>query len=80
MEVRSVDPRDTEWGDDFPAYRVYFFTDPAPGLHGLKSDEFEIRQAPDVGSVIEWAANEAAGRAYVCMRWCLRHVRRVADF
>ena len=65
MEVRSVDPRDTEWGEDFPAYRVSFFTDPWPGLHGWTSDEFEIWQAPGVHSVVEWAANEADGRTYL---------------
>ena len=53
MEVRRVDPRDTEWEEDFPAYRIYFFTKPGPGLHGRTSDEFEIQQAPDVRSVIE---------------------------
>jgi hypothetical protein len=65
MEVRRVDPRDAEWEEDFPAYRVYFFTDPGPGLHGWASDEFEIVKASDVRSVIEWAENEAAGRTYI---------------
>ena len=65
MEVRRVDPRDAEWEEDVPAYRVYFFTDPGPGLHGWASDEFEIVKASDVRSVIEWAENEAAGRTYI---------------
>ena len=65
MEVRRVDPRDTEWEEVFPAYRVNFFTDPAPGVQGWTSHEFEIREAPDVRSLIEWAHNEAAGRTYI---------------
>jgi hypothetical protein len=65
VEVRRVDPRDTEWEEDYPTYRVYFFTDPGPGLHGWTSDEFELRRAPDVGSVIEWAEKEAGGRTYI---------------
>lgn len=65
MEVRRVDPRDTEWEEDFPTYRVYFFTEPGPGLYGWTSDEFEIRQATDVRTVIEWADSQAAGRPYI---------------
>jgi hypothetical protein len=65
MEVRRVDPRDTEWEEDYPTYRVYFFTDPGPGRHGWTSDEFELQQAPDVGSVVEWAEKEAGGRTYI---------------
>jgi hypothetical protein len=64
MEVRRVDPRDTEWGRDFPTYRVHFFTG-GPGRHGWTSDEFELQQAPDVKAVIEWAEKEAVGRTYI---------------
>jgi hypothetical protein len=65
MEVRRVDPRDTEWEEDFPTYRVYFFTDPGPGLHGWTSDEFELKQAEDVQAVIDWSEKEADGRTYI---------------
>jgi len=65
MEVRRVDPRDTEWERDFPTYRVYFFTDPGSGRHSWTSDEFELQQAPDVRAVIEWAEKEAEGRTYI---------------
>ena len=65
MQVRPVDPRDTEWEEGLPTYRVHFFTDPGPGVHGWTSDEFEIRQAPDVRAVLDWAEEEAAGRTYI---------------
>jgi len=65
MEVRRIDPRDTEWEEDFPTYRVYFFTDPGPGPRGWTSDEYQISQAPDVRTVIEWADEQAAGRTYI---------------
>jgi hypothetical protein len=65
MEVRRIDPRDTEWEQDFPTYRVHFFADPGFGLHGWTSDEFELQQARDVKAVIEWAEKEAGGRTYI---------------
>ena len=65
MEVRRVDPRDTGWEEDFPAYRVYFFIDPGPGSRGWTSDEYEISQAPDVRTVMEWADEQADGRSYI---------------
>jgi hypothetical protein len=65
MQVRPIDPRDTEWEEDFPTYRVYFFTDRRPGVDGWTSDEFEIRQAPDVRAVLDWAETNAAGRTYI---------------
>src|SRR5689334_10904623 len=80
MEVRRVDPRDTEWEEDFPTYRVYFFTDPGPGLHGWTSDEFEIREAPDVRAVIEWQTRRPPVARTSCMPWCVRHTRRAAAF
>jgi hypothetical protein len=60
MEVRHVDPRDTRWEEDYPTYRVYFFTVP-----GGVSEEYEIRHAPDVRTVIGWADEQAAGRTYI---------------
>jgi hypothetical protein len=36
-------------------------------LHGSRgaSDEYEIREAPDVRTVMEWADEQAAGRSYI---------------
>jgi hypothetical protein len=57
VDVRPVDPRDTTWEVDGPAYRVYFWK-PVPqpiGLHkGFESEEFEVTGA-DVQEVIAWA-------------------------
>jgi hypothetical protein len=60
-----LDPCDTEWEEDYATYRVYFFTDPGRRSHGWASDEYEIRCAPDVPTVIEWADEQAAGRTYI---------------
>ena len=58
MEIIPVDPRDQTWEDASPRYRVYF-------VEGSASDEYEIRGAPDVGSVIDWADADRAARPYV---------------
>ena len=80
MEVRRIDPRDTEWEQDFPTYRVHFFTDPGPGLHGWTSDEFELQQAQDVKAVIEWADKEARGRTYIIYALVAAPHRTSSDF
>jgi hypothetical protein len=63
VRSRAVDPRDTRWEVDNPAYRVYFFEpergDP-PG--SWQSDEYEITEA-DVAEVLTWA--KADGRVFV---------------
>jgi len=67
VDVRPVDPRDTTWEVDEPAYRVYFWR-PVPqpiGVpRGLASEEFEVTGA-DVQEVIAWAeATAGSDRAY----------------
>jgi hypothetical protein len=63
--VQSIDPRDTEWEVDGPAYRVYFWRQPpsrADGAHDrvvLRSDEFRLVGAIDVAEVFEWARTTA---------------------
>jgi hypothetical protein len=66
MWARGVDPRDTQWEDPHPAYRVYFWRqlrsqDPRSGW---ESDEWEIGDA-DVDEVLSWARNNAQGRRFV---------------
>lgn len=56
--VRGVDPRDTTWEVDDPAYRVYFF-----GPYGA-SEEFEVTGC-DVPPVIAWAERRRGERSYV---------------
>ena len=58
VNIRPVDPRDTQWEIDHPTYRVYFF-DVAAG----RSDEFELDDA-DVSDVLAWADEHASGRQY----------------
>lgn len=64
MEVRPVDPRDTERSEDSPVYRVYFWERmSAPGIPdermGYKSDEYELLDATDVREVLDWAEKHA---------------------
>ena len=56
MQAQPVDPRDTRWEVDQPAYRVYFWQ---PGV----TDEWELDGA-DVDEVLRWAADHASGRQY----------------
>ena len=58
MEILGVDPRDQRWECDSPTYRVYFY-------EGTASDEYEVRGAQDVHTVIRWAENDSAQRPYV---------------
>jgi hypothetical protein len=67
VDVRPVDPRDTAWEVDEPAYRVYFWRQvPQPiGLSpGFESEEFEVTGS-DVHGVIAWAeATAGSDRTY----------------
>ena len=56
VRATPVDPRDTGWEVDRPAYRVYFWQ---PGI----TDEWELEDT-DVDEVLRWAADNAAGRQY----------------
>ena len=65
MKIERIDPRDSEWEDDRPAYRVYFWHQPpAPagkrqGQVAYHSDEYRLRGAVDVHEVLTWAADTA---------------------
>ena len=65
MIVDLVDPRDIEWEVDQPAYRVYFWHQPAapPGvaqeLVMFHSDEYRLSDVVDVGEVLAWARGKA---------------------
>jgi len=61
VNVQSIDPRDTEWEVEGPAYRVYFWHQQlAPAgipqeRMGFQSVEYRLSGAIDVGEVLEWA-------------------------
>jgi hypothetical protein len=64
MEIRPVDPRDTEREEHMPVYRVYFWERQVhPGVPaeqtGYRADEYEIADAADVREVLEWAETNA---------------------
>jgi hypothetical protein len=65
LRVRPVDPRDTAWEVNAPAYRVYFWLQPpGPPPSGEEqmawiSDEYEVEDA-DVAVVLEWANSKAS--------------------
>jgi hypothetical protein len=68
MDVRPVDPRDTEWEICQPVFRVYFWEpNPLPpGIPeesaGYRSTEFEV-SGVDVGEVLAWAETNAPSGA-----------------
>jgi hypothetical protein len=65
LRVRPVDPRDTAWEVDTPAYRVYFWLQPpgpppsGQGQMAWVSDEYEVEGA-DVSVVLEWANSKTS--------------------
>ena len=59
MDVRPVDPRDIEWGEDSPAYRVYFWR---RGPGGYEAEEFLLAGVKDVHEVLRWSETNAEGR------------------
>ncbi len=70
MRVQPVDPRDTRWEADRPAYRVYFWQqrDGHPGA-GWASEEWQIEDA-DVHEVLAWADADEMHRAYTLYVRC----------
>jgi hypothetical protein len=70
MQVRKVDPRDTRWEVDQPAYRVYFWRrlgdDP---YSGWASEEWQVEDA-DVQEVLSWAGKGRARRSYTLYVCC----------
>jgi hypothetical protein len=69
MQTRPVDPRDTQWEVEKPAYRVYFWQQPGHHMDsGWASEEWQVEDA-DADEVLAWALNDKSGRAftlYVC--------------
>lgn len=59
MKAVQIDPRDTTWEADFPAFRVYFWRGSMESIWA--SDEWRITEA-DVSEVLDWAASNADGR------------------
>jgi hypothetical protein len=63
--IEGIDPRDTQWEIDDPAYRVYFWRQPIapPGVpqeHVMfHCDEHRLSGAADVGEVLDWARSTA---------------------
>jgi hypothetical protein len=70
MDVRPVDPRDTDSEVSFPVYRVYFWDQPPappdvpPEMVGYRSDEYELGGVRDVHEVLQWAEENAKGRTF----------------
>jgi hypothetical protein len=66
MQVRQVDPRDTQWEVPQPVYRVYFWERQMPQRpdSGWASDEWQLEDA-DINEVVDWARDNAAGRRFV---------------
>jgi hypothetical protein len=65
MQVRPVDPRDTRWEINHPAYRVYFWQRPGdPPDSDWASEEWHIEGA-DVQEVLAWAGKDETHRAYI---------------
>lgn len=64
MHVQLVDPRDTTWEVDRPAYRVYFWRKLDGGVDAdWASEEWQVEGA-DVLEVLAWADNDASRRPY----------------
>jgi hypothetical protein len=70
MQVRPVDPRDTRWEVDHPAYRVYFWqrSGDRPDS-GWASQEWQVEGA-DVQEVLAWAGKDKAHRPYTLYVRC----------
>lgn len=57
LNVAPVDPRDIEWEDTHPIFRVYFWD------ARRVSDEYEIIGA-HITDVLKWTTKNAAGRGW----------------
>lgn len=58
VQVSLIDPRDQDWEDPHPRYRVYFHD------AGGRSYEYEI-SGSDIVEVLAWANANREGRSYV---------------
>ncbi|MGB3676415.1 MAG: hypothetical protein WA988_18450 [Candidatus Nanopelagicales bacterium] len=63
MEIVGVDPRDVEWEDDSPAYRVYFWRQQTLPDGAWESDEYRISGA-DILEVLAWASRKSRGQSF----------------
>jgi hypothetical protein len=62
MDVQLVDPRDTTWESDEPAYRVYFWRRSSDRpMAGWASEEWRL-SGTDAPEVLMWAQEQAKGR------------------
>lgn len=62
MKAEPIDPRDTLWESDQPAYRVYFWGRQSQRpFAGWASDEWRLSEV-DVADVLSWANERAQGR------------------
>ena len=52
MEIVGVDPRDVEWEDDSPAYRVYFWR------------QQTLPDGADILEVLAWASRKSRGQSF----------------
>lgn len=59
--VERVDPRDQQWADDDPIFRVYFWKQ--LGASAFESDEFELSGA-DVNQALAWTEERRDGRTF----------------
>ena len=65
MEVRPIDPRDTEMEIDFPIFRVFFWKRQSDRPDsGFQSDEYELVNARDVHEMMQWAEANAGDRTF----------------
>lgn len=60
MEIRPVDPRDTQWEVDAQAYRAHFWD-----TQTWACEETRVTGVADVAEVLDWAAGYAGVREIV---------------
>jgi len=65
MQIRSIDPRDTQWEVDAEAYRVHFWDRPTDPEQMLTCEETRVSGVDDVSQVLEWATSYAGDRDVV---------------
>jgi hypothetical protein len=71
MRVQPVDPRDTRWEVDHPAYRVYFWQQGSRPGAGWTGEEWQTEGA-DVQEVLTWADADELRRPYIVYVCCER--------
>ena len=78
MDIQPIGPDSAIGEYDRPAeYRVRIWTRPAAEGYSWMVDEWDVRDAPNVVSAIDWAESEAAGRPIeVFVKWSEHTVPR----